>query len=478
MKAVIYARYSSDKQDEFSITAQVRACEEYAQSKGYHVIKTYKDEAISGKGAKTSSRADYQRLLKDADNKLFDIILVHKYDRIARSLREHVNLDARLDEHGVALVAVAQNFGISSEGKMMRTIMWAMSEYYIDNLSSEVKKGQREKAILGNFNGGRSPFGYDIKDKKYIINDLEEAYVRKMFDCALNKKGYKELIQEMDAAGVRGKLGKKINYSSIYEILRNEKYAGTYTFSLTQEKNRCDRRKKPNAIRVEGAVPQIVSKEVFNEVQNIMDQRKQTGKKNSYMCSGLVYCGVCGRKMQVNTSTRKGHTYKSYRCPGSCGVGIVRMEKVDEEAMRYLRTLLSENNTKLITDELQSFLGYEISRVNSFNKAVKQQTAELQKRIDGYMDTLSLGGLTKEIVEDIGNKITGLKKEITGLQETTPPKDYTVPQIKNWLESLRNTPDEKAIHMLIDKITITKTDISIESTLKSVVLENGCGGGT
>ena len=83
MKAVIYARFSSERQTEDSIAAQIRACREYAAGKGLLVIGEYIDEAISGKGSKTASRAQYQKLLRDSEKHLFDIILIHKYERFS-----------------------------------------------------------------------------------------------------------------------------------------------------------------------------------------------------------------------------------------------------------------------------------------------------------------------------------------------------------------------------------------------------------
>ncbi|MFR5070460.1 MAG: recombinase family protein [Eubacteriales bacterium] len=82
-RAVIYARYSSDKQTEDSIEAQLRACREYASNKQYQIIDTYIDEAVSGK---TAARAQYQKLLRDCEKDKFEIILIRKYDRIARNL--------------------------------------------------------------------------------------------------------------------------------------------------------------------------------------------------------------------------------------------------------------------------------------------------------------------------------------------------------------------------------------------------------
>lgn len=146
MNAVIYARFSSDKQTEDSIEAQVRACREYAAAHGMNVADIYADEAISGKGSKTAQRRQYQRLLRDCGKGLFSVILIHKYDRIARNLGEHVNLEARLKEKGVQLIATSQDFGSTNEAKIMRALMWSLSEYYIDNLAQETKKGLRESA--------------------------------------------------------------------------------------------------------------------------------------------------------------------------------------------------------------------------------------------------------------------------------------------------------------------------------------------
>ena len=156
--AVIYARYSSDKQDEASIDAQVRACREYAASKGYAVLEVYADEAVSGKGSKTASRKAYQKLLRDVNKGRFDTILIHKYDRVARNLGEHVNLEKELKDRAVELIAVAQDFGSSAEAKIMKTLMWSLSEYYLDNLSSETKKGHRETAMKAKHSGGYAPF--------------------------------------------------------------------------------------------------------------------------------------------------------------------------------------------------------------------------------------------------------------------------------------------------------------------------------
>ena len=473
--AVIYARYSSDKQSEESIEAQIRACKEYAATKGYTIIDIYADEAISGKGAKTTQRAKYQKMLRDCQKGTFDTILIHKYDRIARSLSEHVNLSAKLQEMGIELIATAQNFGNNNEAKIMRTLMWSLSEYYIDNLAGEVRKGMKETALKGLHTGGYAPFGYDVVNQHYVINELEAEYVRRIFTAALQCRGFNDIIKELAERGITGKRGKPIKYTQIYEMLRNEKYTGVYTYSETEEKKRSERRSKPNAIKIKNALPIIIDKAQFDEVQKIMNQRKQTGKKSNYLCSGLVYC-ECGAKMHGMTSKRKGHSYPYFYCSKRCGAPVVHMEDVDSAAKQYLVSLLSDDNQTRISNALRSYKGAEKERINDFNTILKSRIDEKQRRYDALLANLSSGVLPPEIVADIGKELQSLKDEISCLQATEPPKDYTVEHIKNWLESLKNSPDEAAIHLLISRIDVkNKTEFNIQSTLNTVLCEIGCG---
>ena len=479
MKAVIYARFSSDHQTEESIHAQVRACQEYAQQHGITVVGTYTDEAISGRESKTELRREYQRMLRDVKKHTFDTILIHKYDRVARSLEEHVKLEAKLTKEGIDLIAVGQNFGTSSEAKIMKALMWSMSEYYSDNLASETKKGLRETALKGLHNGGYAPFGYEVVDRRYVINELEAAYVRKMFDCALNRKGFTDLIAEMKANGITGKRGKEIKYTQIYEILRNERYCGVYIYSTDEEKSRADRRTKPNAIRIDGAFPAIIDKTTFQEVQKIMNARMQTGHKANYLCSGLVYCADCGAKMHVHKSERKGHTYLYYYCSDRCGAATVNLADVDEAAKAYIRELLSEDTRAKVAQVLRSYKGRDKDRVEGFKAAVKKKIAEKETAYNNLLANMSSAVLPPEVLSDISEKLAQLKNEIAELQEAEPPKDYTVDTIQEWLQSIRTAPDEKAVHLLIERIeakrTENKTDFNIVSTLKPV-LENMVAG--
>lgn len=478
--AVIYARFSSDRQNEASIDAQVRACTEYAERHGMTVTAVYADEAISGKESKTAARAQYQKMLRDAHKGLFSVILIHKYDRVARALSEHVNLEGRLRADNVELIAVAQDFGNTAEAKIMRSLMWSMSEYYLDNLSAEVKKGHRETALKGLHNGGYAPFGYDVENQRYVINELEAAYVRRIFTAAQDGTGFKEIIAELDAAGITGKRGKPIRYTQIYEMLRNEKYTGVYLYTPQEAAQRSQRREKGEAIRIEGAIPAIITQAQFREVQRIMDSRKHAGRKAEYMCSGLVYCS-CGAKMHGYKTTSRGHTYYRYVCSAHCGRPTVLMSAVDEAAIRYLHELLSEPNQVLITAAMRHWQSDSKNRLSAFYEVLNARIGEKQKEYDTLLKNLSSGVLPSDVVADIGKRMTEIKGEIAALEATEPPEDYTVDTIRQWLNALKNSPDEKAVRLLIERIDVSgdkKNNLfNIQSTLNRLLEKMVAGEG-
>lgn len=472
MNAVIYARYSSDHQREESNMAQIRACREYAALHGYNVLRTYEDEE---KSAKNDKRPEFQKLMRASERKEFDTVFVHKYNRFARRISDHVRYEDHLNSFGIQLIAVAEDFGQGKEAIIMKSLMRGLSEYYLVDLSDEVKKGHKENALTAVHNGGVPPFGYDVVGGKYVINELEASYVRRLFDAALDRKGYVSILKEMDAAGIKGKRGMQVRYTQVYEMLHNEKYTGTYVYSPQMPKTRLDRRERADAIRIEGAFDAIISRDLFEGVQRIMCGRKQVGKKASYLCSGLVYCS-CGAKMHAITTHKGEHQYSSYYCSKKCGAPMVPVSAVDDSSIAYLHNLLSPESSAEITKALFAYQGMSREREMDYNASKQREISERKRRYDAMLNNLSTGVLPPSVVSDLGQKMAAIKSEIEALKEAPIPQDFTAQQIMGWLESLRNASDEKAIHLLIDRIDIeNKADIRISSLVTSVVGDTGWG---
>ena len=157
MRAVIYARYSSDNQREESIEGQLRDCNEYAKYNDIEIVGHYIDRAYS---AKTDDRPDFQKMIADSNKKLFDVVLVWKLDRFARSRYDSAFYRYTLRKNGVKIISVKENISDGPEGIILESMIEAMAEYYSANLSQNVKRGFRENALKGKWNGGAIPFGY------------------------------------------------------------------------------------------------------------------------------------------------------------------------------------------------------------------------------------------------------------------------------------------------------------------------------
>lgn len=128
MNAVIYARYSSDNQREESIEGQLRECMAFAERKGYRVIRSYADRAISGKRA--DNRPEFQQMIADSSKGEFEAVIVWKIDRFSRDKYDSVCYKSKLNKNGVSVISATEPIDNSPEGKLMESIFEGFSEYY------------------------------------------------------------------------------------------------------------------------------------------------------------------------------------------------------------------------------------------------------------------------------------------------------------------------------------------------------------
>ena len=160
MKAVIYARYSSDNQREESIEGQLRECKEYAEKNGITILRSYIDRALS---AKTDNRPEFQKMVQDSAKGLFDTVLVWKLDRFARNRYDSAHYKAQLRKNGVKVVSATENISDGPEGIILESMLEGMAEYYSAELAQKINRGLRENALKGKNNGGRIPLGYQLR---------------------------------------------------------------------------------------------------------------------------------------------------------------------------------------------------------------------------------------------------------------------------------------------------------------------------
>ena len=163
MNAVIYARYSpGPRQTDQSIEGQVRDCMAYAKENGITVLDVYADRHISG--SDFENRGEFNRMLRDAERKQFDSIIVWKIDRFGRDREEIALNKIKLKRHGIRLLYAKEIIPEGPEGIILESLMEGLAEYYVADLRQKVKRGHRESALKGHSVGGQAPYGYKIVD--------------------------------------------------------------------------------------------------------------------------------------------------------------------------------------------------------------------------------------------------------------------------------------------------------------------------
>lgn len=158
IKAVIYARYSSDNQREESIEGQLRECTAFAEKNGITILRHYIDRAFS---AKTDNRPEFQQMIKDSGKHLFDMVLVWKLDRFSRNRYDSARYKAVLKKNGVKVVSATEVISEGAEGIILESVLEGYAEYYSADLAEKVGRGMTENALKCKFNGGNKPVGYD-----------------------------------------------------------------------------------------------------------------------------------------------------------------------------------------------------------------------------------------------------------------------------------------------------------------------------
>ena len=197
MKAVIYARYSSDNQREASIEGQLRECMEFATYNDIQVIDNYIDRAMS---AKTDNRPEFQRMIKDSYKHAFDCIIVWKLDRFARNRYDSAHYKTILKKNGVKVISAKETIAEGSEGILLESVLEGMAEFYSAELAEKVTRGLKENALKGLYNGGSVPFGYVINaERKLDIDPLTAPIVADIFKMSYDGKTVKQIYNELAA---------------------------------------------------------------------------------------------------------------------------------------------------------------------------------------------------------------------------------------------------------------------------------------
>ena len=230
-RAALYARVSPEEQVEgYGIDAQKRAFRALCESKEWESVKEYVDEGKSAHNDNIDSRPEFKKMLSDAIQGKFDVLVVHKLDRFSRNLRTTIEYFDKLQKGGVSFVSISEQMDFTSPiGKVQLALLGAFAQYYSDNLSQETKKGWAERRAQGLY-CGLLPFGV-IKGEDGIPIPHPETYPGLLLAFELSAQGNsdREIALSLNKAGYRtaGNQGNRpFSKNTVGGILTNRFYIG------------------------------------------------------------------------------------------------------------------------------------------------------------------------------------------------------------------------------------------------------------
>ena len=428
MTAVIYARYSSDNQREESIEGQIRECTAYAEKNGITVIKHYIDRAFS---AKTDNRPEFQQMIKDSGKKLFDVVLVWKFDRFARNRFDSANYKMILKKNGVHLISVMEPIAEGSQGILVETLLEGMAEYYSAELSEKVIRGQTENALKGKCTGGIGTIGYKIDDDKfYHLDPLTAPLVLEAFQRYDNGDKMVEIVNFLNDKGVRNMLGGKMTHSSVNTMLKNRRYIGELSF---------------RDIVVPDAIPVIVPKDLFDRVQKRLDKNKRApacGKADEeYLLTTKLFCGKCGALMFGESGTSAtGRTYYYYKCANvkrrkGCNKKTVQKDWLEDLVVRETMKLIQDD---AVIDKIVQLVMDVQNQENTTIPLLEKQLREVNKKLDNLMKAIEDGLYTRTTKERL-EALEIQKDELTAkiADEKLKKPSFNEDFIRFWLMKFR-----------------------------------------
>lgn len=454
MKAVIYARYSSDKQRESSIDDQVRNCARYADRERLQVLTVYQDQAISGS---VRNRTGYQQMLEAAETRLFDVLLVDDLSRLSRDELEMKRVLRQFSFKGLRIVGVSDGYDNHSKGhKIHAGMKGLMNELYLDDLREKTHRGMSGQALKG-FNCGGRTYGYQnvpIEDTgrkdaygraavvavAYELHPEQAVWIKHIFEWFAEGKTYRDIASKLNALKIPSSRGKEWAVSAVKVILENEMYLGRITWNKKEWLKNPDTgkrtyRKRPEEewIVTEQPKLRIISDELWQAVrirQPKLGDRKINPPAQRYLFSGLLQCAECGGNFIMGAKNRYGcATYKT-RGDSVCKNHItVSRQLVEEKLLQSIKEdILTEESFRIFCEEAKALLSQ--GEEESQQEALQKHLQKAEKERTNILAAIKMGILTqstKAELEGVEQQIEELK---TALECQRPSLQTVLPEAR------------------------------------------------
>lgn len=318
----IYCRVSTEDQAKtgYSLDDQIASCKAFLLNKGITNIIEYIDDGISGKFL---DRPALTALRDDIAAGRIDSVVVYDPDRLARKLSIQLLVAEEMEKSKVALHFITGDYDASPEGRLFFSMRGAIAEFEKAKILDRTLRGKRRKAMQGKIMQDFKLYGYNYDAEKcsYIINEKQATLIRDIFRLVSDKQLSIEGVQkELKTKIIPSPTGKAVwPTSTIHNILRNETYTGTFmSMKYRQQRSGIKSRtieKRPKEEWIPIKVPEIIDEVTFERAQKQLKRNAVSKHKPvsaPFLLRGILFCGVCGRRMLAHHCRFRDGSYKTY----------------------------------------------------------------------------------------------------------------------------------------------------------------------
>ena len=446
---VLYGRYSSHNQKDISVEQQFEKGYELAAEYGIRIIDTYADRAVSGR---TDKRRDFQRMMTDAAKGKFRYVIAWKSNRMGRNMLEALINEARLQDLGVRVLYVEEDFDDTAAGRFAARSMMNVNQFYSENMAEDIKRGLYDNAANCMVANGHLPYGYKADETlHYAIDEPKAAVIREIFTRVSCGEAFVDIMASLNARGIKTSYGRPWGRSSFQKILSNERYRGIYIYG---------------DVRKEGGIPRIVSDELYFKVQEVITTKKNPQGRHrvngDYLLTGKLFCGHCKSPMTgVSGTGRSGKLHYYYVCQKrrtekTCEKKNLRRDDIELQVAKAIkRRTLDDDTINWIADSVVEYSQHQESA--SGIGLLEDQLKDTQRSIKNLMAAIEQGIITpttKARLMELEKEQSDIDRKITMAKADVIPVNRD--QLVGWLKKLQagDVHDKKYQAELFDTFLI------------------------
>ncbi len=493
MKIAAYCRVSTEKEAQIdSLEKQIEFFNEFTKKNGYELCKLYADEGISGKQIK--HRKQFQQMMIDAKAKKFDKVVVKDVSRFARNTVDLLQSVRELKSYGVQVDFLNNGEVMEGGSEFILTILGAMAQQESANMSKRVKFGKDITAKKG-----RVPnlvFGYDkIPDERYTlkINEEEAKIVKEIFESYVYKGiGTTKVAWNLNDRGIRTKKTKsKWVQTSIVRMLKNPIYTGRVTNKKSEVTDFITgtRKELPEEewIVVEKPEMRIISDELFNRAQELLEQRSNEFKLNNkrekteYVFSTLIYCKHCGYSFRriKRKYTADGPEYIRWVCSGRNSMGVNHCPNttvIDEEEFLnaikiYLKSIIKNKKDFMKSVEKEFEKITKLRETNerteeSLISEIEKVTVKKQKYMEMFQNEVINIQELKKYTNPLNEDIARLERELRLITSEIKEKDVLEKELTKTINTVDDILNNQTITNAMLKTIIDVIEVDSDSNVE------------